>query len=419
MNSALRQEIEIFIIGLTLLLLLSLIVGNTLFWLGFGLSIYVIWNLYNLRRLMKWLSSPGKHAPETVGVWDEVYYQLSHLYQRQRKAKRKLTSIVTRFQESTQALPYATIVLNNDKEIEWFNNAAKKIFSLNVGHDTGQRIDNLIRIPKFVKYINDEKYADPLEFDLNEQRILITVTAYGNGQYLLGGHDVTQRRKLDAMRKNFIANASHELRTPLTVIAGYLEATQEMADEKMRIPLDRIQEQTDRMQILLEELISLSKLETSEDIEDPEEINIAELIKEVYNEAIELDQGKHKIEMHIEPVNISGDKEELRVALSNLVTNAIRYSVEDTKIIIFSKDNDLYNAVGVEDNGIGISYEHIHRLTERFYRVDPGRSRDQGGTGLGLAIVKHILDRHNARLSIKSTPGSGSIFECQFPRQSS
>jgi two-component system phosphate regulon sensor histidine kinase PhoR len=416
MNSALRQEIEIFITGLLLLLLLGFFAGNTLFWLMSGMAVYVVWNFYNISQLTKWLSSPGKHAPETVGVWDEIYYQLYHLYQRQRKAKRKLTSIVTKFQESTQALPYATIVLNNDKEIEWFNNAAKKMFDLSSGHDAGQRIDNLIRIPKFVKYINDEKFSDSVEFEFKEKNVLVTITPYGSGQYLLGGHDVTQRRKLDDMRKHFIANASHELRTPLTVIAGYLEATQEIADEKMQLPLERIHEQTERMQTLLEELISLSKLETSEDIEDPEEIDVAELLEEVYNEAVAYDQGRHEIEKHIEPVKVSGHREELRVAFSNLVTNAIRYSAEGTTIKLYGKENDTYIAVGVEDRGIGISYEHRHRLTERFYRVDPGRSREQGGTGLGLAIVKHILDRHGARLSIKSEPGKGSLFECQFPR---
>jgi len=416
MNSALRQEIELLLTGLLLLLVLGFINGNILLWLISGLIIYVIWNLYNLSRLTKWLSSPGKHTPETLGVWDEVYYQLFHLYQRQRKAKRKLTSIVTRFQESTQALPYATIVLDSEKEIEWFNNAAKIMFNLSSGHDVGQRIDNLVRIPKFAKYINDEKFSDSLEFNLNEKRILLTMTPYGNGQYLLGGHDVTQRRKLDAMRKHFIANASHELRTPLTVIAGYIEAVKETADENMQLPLERIQEQSNRMQTLLKELISLSKLEVSEDIEDPEEVDVVELIEDVYNQVLEFDQGKHKIEMHVQAANILGDKEELRMAILNLVTNAIRYSAEETVIKIYSKVHDSYISVGVEDNGIGISYEHRHRLTERFYRVDPGRSREHGGTGLGLAIVKHVLDRHGARLSIISEPGKGSLFECQFSK---
>ncbi len=416
MNNALRQEVEILLTGLFIALIVGFFAGNILFWLLLVLALYCGWNFYNLVRLARWLSNPGKQVPETVGIWDEIYYQLYHLYRRQRRAKRKLSSILTRFQQSTQALPYATIVLNKDKEIEWFNTAAKRMFDLSSGHDVGQRIDNLIRLPKFTQYLNKNKYDDPLEFEFNENNVLITMTPYGNGQYLLGGHDVTQRHKLDDMRKHFIANASHELRTPLTVIAGYLEAVQENADEKMKMPLERIQEQTGRMQKLLEELISLSKLETSEVTDDPDDVFLPDLLEEVYKVAQEYDHGRHEIKLETEELMVSGDRDELRTAFTNLMTNAIRYSADGTTIKLYCKTKDLATVVGVEDQGVGISDEHRRRLTERFYRVDPGRSRELGGTGLGLAIVKHILDRHDARLIIRSEPGKGSTFECQFSR---
>ena len=416
MNNALRQEVEILLTGLFIALIVGFFAGNILFWLLLVLALYCGWSFYNLVRLARWLSNPGKQVPETIGIWDEIYYQLYHLYRRQRRAKRKLSSILTRFQQSTQALPYATIVLNKDKEIEWFNTAAKRMFDLSSGHDVGQRIDNLIRIPKFAQYLNKNKYDDPLEFEFNENNVLITMTPYGNGQYLLGGHDVTQRHKLDDMRKHFIANASHELRTPLTVIAGYLEAVQENADEKMKMPLERIQEQTGRMQKLLEELISLSKLETSEVTDDPDDVFLPDLLEEVYKVAQEYDHGRHEIKLETEELTVPGDRDELRTAFTNLMTNAIRYSAEGTTIKLYCKTKDLATVIGVEDQGVGISDEHRHRLTERFYRVDPGRSREHGGTGLGLAIVKHILDRHDARLIIRSEPGRGSTFECQFSR---
>jgi two-component system phosphate regulon sensor histidine kinase PhoR len=416
MNNALRQEGEILLTGLLFALLVGFFAGNILLWLLIALAFYAGWNLYNLARLARWLSNPGKHTPEVIGIWDEIYYQLYQLYMRQRKAKRKLSSILTRFQESTQALPYATIVLNKDKEIEWFNNAAKRMFDLRSGYDVGQRIDNLIRLPKFTQYLNKNKFDNPIEFEFKENNVMVTMTPYGNGQFLLGGHDVTQRHKLDDMRKHFIANASHELRTPLTVIAGYLEAVQEIADEGMKVPLERIQEQTERMQKLLEELISLSKLETSEVSDDLDDIFLPDLLEDIYKEAREYDLDRHQIVLETEELTIPGDREELRVAFSNLVTNAIRYSAEGTVIRLYCKTKDIATVVGVEDQGVGISAEHRHRLTERFYRVDPGRSREQGGTGLGLAIVKHILDRHDARLLIKSEPGKGSTFECQFNR---
>jgi len=417
MNNALRQEIEILLSGLLFALLIGFFAGNILFWLLIALTAYCVWNFYNLARLAKWLSNPGKHIPETIGVWDEIYYQLYHLYLRQRRAKRKLSSILARFQESTQALPYATVVLNEDKEIEWFNSAAKRMFDLSSGYDVGQRIDNLIRIPKFTQYINKNKFKKPLEFEFKDRNILVTMTEYGNNQYLLGGHDETQRHKLDEMRKHFIANASHELRTPLTVIAGYIEAVQEGAEDRMKVPLSRMQEQTERMQRLLEELISLSKLETRELPEDPGDIKVADLLKEVYKDALEYDRDRHNIELVTEDVTVVGDEDELRTAFSNLVINAIRYSAEGATIKFYCSRRDASIVVGVEDQGIGISEEHIRHLTERFYRVDPGRSREQGGTGLGLAIVKEILDRHDARLSIKSEPGHGSIFECVFSTQ--
>ena len=416
MNAALRQEIEIFIAGLALALLLGVFSGHIAGFLVTGLGLYILWNFYNLKRLTQWLSSPSKQLPETIGVWDEVYYQLYQLYRRQRKAKRKLASILTRFQESTQALPYATIVLNKDKEIEWFNTAARKMFNLSSGQDIGQRIDNLVRLPKFMNYIKKEKFGEPLELEINQQQVRLTITPYGNGQFLLGAHDITQRKKLETMRRDFIANASHELRTPLTVIAGYLETIEGVSDEKLRLPLQRIQEQADRMQVILEELIALSKLESSEEPENIEAVDLGELVETVYREALSMDQGRHNIEKQAVTAVVQGNREELRTVLSNLTTNALRYSAEGTTVRIYSMSSGPYTGFGVADEGIGISYEHVHRLTERFYRVDPGRSREQGGTGLGLSIVKHILDRHGARLSIKSKPGEGSVFECLFDK---
>ena len=380
-----------------------------------GLMAYILWNFYNLKRLTQWLVSPSKQLPETLGVWDEVYYQLYQLYRRQRKAKRKLASILTRFQESTQALPYATIVLNGSWEIEWFNNAAKKMFNLNSGQDIGQRIDNLVRLPKFMSYINKEKFSEPLEIAINQRQARVTITPFGNGQYLLSAHDITQRKQLETMRRDFIANASHELRTPLTVIAGYLETMQGVEDEKLRLPLQRIQEQADRMQVILEELISLSKLESSDELEE-EDVDLGKIVETVYNEALAIDHGRHRIEKNVVAAKVRGNQEELRTVLSNLMVNALRYSEEGTTIRIYSMNSGSYVGFGVADEGIGIPYEHVHRLTERFYRVDPGRSREQGGTGLGLSIVKHVCDRHGARLSIKSKPGEGSVFECLFDK---
>ncbi|MGB5397352.1 MAG: phosphate regulon sensor histidine kinase PhoR [Gammaproteobacteria bacterium] len=416
MSKGLRQELLFLGGALLFVLFFGALSGHTGTLLLLALVSYLAWTLYNLYRLTRWLQSPSINTPETTGVWDEVYYQLYQLYQRQRNARRKLTSILSRFQESTQALPFATIVLNAHFGIEWFNSAAKRMFELRAGNDFGQRIDNLIRQPVFKKYISKKDYEKPLEFTVGSCRLLVTITAYGSGQYLMIARDITERANLDAMRRDFISNASHELRTPITVISGFVEVLCEQTGAELREPLKKIQHQTERMQLILKELLQLARLESENYIEHPESIDVASMLQDVYQDALSLDNAKHVITLETVAVIIEGNREELRMAFSNLVLNAIRYTPENRGIRIYTTADENGACVGVEDEGIGITYEHIPRLTERFYRVDPGRSRDQGGTGLGLAIVKHVLDRHHAQLNIHSTPGKGSVFSCYFPK---
>ena len=377
----------------------------------------------NLNKLTTWLAKPSKQPPEVAGIWDEVYYQIYYLYKRQRKARKKLSSILTRFKKSTQALPYATIILNELNEIEWFNPAASQLFNLHTSIDTGQRIDNLIRQPEFVNYLQKKKYDNPLQFLVNHKKLLLNITTYGDGQYLISARDITARSQLDDMRRNFISNASHELRTPLTVISGYVEFLQHKSNDTTAEPLDKIQQQIKRMDQIISELIELSRLESSAAVDYSNIVDARSLLNDVYNEALSFDQMKHHITLTIAPEilkdnlshNLYGSNDELRMAFLNLLTNAIRYTPENGDIELFFISNETGVSVGVKDTGAGIDYEHIPRLTERFYRVDEGRSRDQGGTGLGLAIVKHVLDRHNATLNIQSAPGQGSTFRCEFP----
>jgi len=415
MTPGLRREIVLLLSWLLFILILGAILDRTLVVLCLGLSAYIIWSLINLDRLLKWLAKPTKNLPESWGVWDDVYYRLYHLYKRQRKARRKLTSILSRFQQSTQALPYATIVLNKADEIEWFNPAASQLFMLRPGLDVGQRIDNLIRQPEFIEYIACREYDHPLELQYHQKRILISITAYGSGQFLLTATDVTQQVKLEEMRRDFISNASHELRTPLTVMSGYIEMLIDNEDQSVRFPLEKIQQQTDRMKKIISELIGLAKLETSSGVEKNENLDMDKLLSDVMDEAMQLDDSSHRISLSREPVQIKGSYDELYMAFLNLLTNAIRYTPKGGEIELFTYSDELGAYVGVRDNGIGISYEHIPRLTERFYRVDEGRSREKGGTGLGLAIVKQVLERHAAHLYIESTPGKGSVFRCYFP----
>lgn len=429
----LKRELLLLSAWMFFMLILGSLYDAILLFLFFGLLAYVMWNLYNLNQLQKWLTKPSKKTPEVIGIWDEVYYQLFLLFKRQRKSRRKLTSILERFKQSTQALPYATIVLNALNEIEWFNPAASQMFGLHSNIDVGQRIDNLIRQPKLSKYLLEKEFSRPLQIQINQKKIILSVTPYGSGQYLISASDITTRSQLDDMRRDFISNASHELRTPLTVITGYVEFLQHQADEQSKVPLDKIQQQTERMNKIIAELIDLAKLESAPAVDLTEPIDIKKLLTDVHNQALAFDKNKHQIELDLDvnanididiDVNTAGDKhasqlygsyDELHMALSNLMTNAIRYTPEHGKIKLFCTANNSTLSIGVKDYGVGISYQHIPRLTERFYRVDEGRSRELGGTGLGLAIVKHVLDRHNANLHIQSIATVGSTFRCDFP----
>ena len=209
------------------MLVLGTITDSVFAFLFIALAVYVVWHLYNLNKLYRWLVNPSKKTPEVFGIWDDVYYQLYHLFKRQRKARRKLTSILNRFQKSTQALPYATIVLNEENEIEWFNPAASQMFNLHSGIDVGQRIDNLIRQPRFVSYLIKKDFVKPLKFLNNHKKIILSITPYGSGQFLISARDITSLSQLDDMRRDFISNASHELRTPLTVMSGYIDNRRE------------------------------------------------------------------------------------------------------------------------------------------------------------------------------------------------
>jgi two-component system phosphate regulon sensor histidine kinase PhoR len=419
-TSSLKRELVLLTVWMVFTLIIGIINDSILLFMFIGLLIYVMWNLYNLNQLSKWLTKPSKQTPEVIGIWDEVYYQLYQLYKRQRKSKRKLTSILNRFRKSTQALPYATIILNPLNEIEWFNPAASQMFNLHSKIDVGQRIDNLIRQPEFSKYLVKKKFSQPLHLMIKQKKILMSITPYGNSQYLISASDITTRTQLDDMRRDFISNASHELRTPLTVMTGYVEFLQHKAEEPEKTPLDKIQQQIERMNKIITELIELARIESSPAIDYDSEVDLETLLNEVYNEALALDKNEHDIKLVVDAcdrhlLKLNGSHNELRIAFSNLLTNAIRYTPQRGSIKMFCSINDTNISIGVQDSGPGISYQHIPRLTERFYRVDEGRSRGKGGTGLGLAIVKHVLDRHNANLHIQSTVGEGSIFRCDFP----
>jgi len=414
------------LVGLTgLALIIGFISGYTLVWLLLTSTGYLIWHVSNIKRLEKWLNKPSKsNPPQGTGIWAEIFDRIHHLQKQNRSRKKRLAKYITRFRESTAAMPDATVVLNRYDQIEWINKAAQESLGLQPAKDVGQHLSNLIRHPGFIRYISRKEFDSPIELPspADEQHTLnIRIIPYGQDQRLLIARDITRLKQLEQMRRDFISNISHELRTPLTVIHGYLESMQDETDGSLRDwqeNIEMMKRQSNRMQNIVDDLLMLSRLENEEMKQGSrEEVAVPSLLYMIKDEAIALGAEKQQtlvLECDDE-LGIFGVQNELYSSFSNLVFNAVRYTPKGGDITMrWYQDQDGAH-FEVQDTGIGIPPQHIPRLTERFFRVDVGRSRDVGGTGLGLAIVKHILERHNASLSITSQVNRGSTFRCNFP----
>ncbi|MEW5756341.1 MAG: phosphate regulon sensor histidine kinase PhoR [Pseudomonadota bacterium] len=382
---------------------------------------YGIWHLRQLVQLERWLRE-GARQPQEIGenVWGAIAYHIHRLQEKNLQSKKRLTAYLNRFHELNAAHPDGVVLLKEGVVIEWFNESAARLLGLRMSADRGYPIVNLVRDPCFVEYLAAGDYSESVEITSprNEDvHVSIRLIPYGTKQYLLVVQDITRLHRLEQIRRDFVANVSHELRTPLTVLRGYLEAMQDsgsLTPEQQKM-FDQMLAQSGRMQSIVEDLLLLSRLENG-----PEpvktRVDVPVLLERIKHDAEILSGEKHhRISLEAEPgLFLEGNEGELMSAFSNLVNNAVRYTPEGGSIAMcwYRGDDGIY--FDVKDSGIGIRPEHIGRLTERFYRVDVGRSRQSGGTGLGLAIVKHVLERHHATLIIESEPGKGSLFRCRF-----
>jgi len=387
-----------------------------------GLIVQLGYHIVYLGRLERWSRQPSATAElEGDGVWDDVF---SRIYRHEKKLLELIARRETEaaeFSAAIQALTDGVILLDPDNHITWCNMTAEMQFGLTLRTDQGQPLANLVRQPEFVAYLAAEEFARPLLLrpDRQEGRVLsVHVLPYGSGNRLMQIKDVTQADALDRMRRDFVANVSHELRTPLTVLAGFLETLQEieLEPDDRRHYLELMTEQSERMQLIVRDLLTLSSMEAAPPPEN-EEVDMATLLDKLRRDAEMLSGGRHHIVLVAAEGSgdLRGAESELVSALGNLVSNAVRYTPEGGTITLSWHTGKDGGEFAVQDTGIGIEAKHIPRLTERFYRVDRGRSRDTGGTGLGLAIVKHALGRHRATLDISSTPGKGSRFAARFP----
>jgi len=406
-------------------LLIGLITGEYAWALVLGLGGYLGWTLQQMRRLQQWLKSeqPDKPPPDSHGIWGDIFDSLYQLQRRDLRLRGQLQSVIDRVQGSTTALKDAVVMLDSDANLEWWNPAAERLLGLKKPQDSGHPITNLVRHPSFKEYFDSGRHEDPLELSSpvdDRLWLQITITRYGNSEYLMVVRDITRLHQLEQMRKDFVANVSHELRTPLTVIAGYLETLLEHSEDtspRWARALQQMNQQAGRMQHQLNDLLLLAKLEATDPPASAKPVNVSALLESIRNDAVALSaEQQHAISLDTDTtLALRGSESELRSAFSNLLFNAVKYSPPGGRIHLRWWQDEYGAHLAVEDSGIGIEPKHLPRLTERFYRVDSSRASSTGGTGLGLAIVKHVLLRHQGRLDIDSTPGKGSTFTCSFP----
>ncbi|MCG2584239.1 phosphate regulon sensor histidine kinase PhoR [Massilia sp. TS11] len=407
-----------------------LLVAAGVFWSMFGfeaglvllslaLVVMLFIQLRYLDQLSTWLDDPqSARLPDGWGAWTNIFARLYRMRRDDERNQAELTEWLARFRQAMHLLPDGVVIMDDVLFLEWCNPAAEQHLGLQHQRDKGMRVTNLVRSPDFIDYIILGRYDTPLTLSLRERKLIVQIIPFENRRQILVTHDVTESERIEEMRRDFIANASHELRTPLTVIVGFLEialGTPDLDPATRAAHLKLMAEQGHRMQNLIEDMLTLSRLESLDYPLKVERVPMPAMIEQILAEARALSNGKHTITAEIDGPDVQGSGDELRSALGNLASNAVRYTPEGGSIVLRWTMGQGGPQFSVQDSGIGIDAKHIARLTERFYRVDKSRSRETQGTGLGLAIVKHVLLRHGGSLQIQSEVGKGSTFIVKLP----
>ena len=404
---------------------IGLLVAATTIFICFA---YYAWKL---AQLAEWLNDPrAATLPDGIGIWGDTLGNLYRLIRQERTAQQSLSVTLGRFQQAATALPDGAVMLDNQYNIVWCNPNAEVHWSISLARDRMQTITYLIRYPEFIEYLNARNFDEPLTLKITQAKnsppatdttLSVQLVSFGDDQMLLLSRDISERELLETMRRDFVANVSHELRTPLTVLLGFLETLLGGGSLNLEIvekSLAHMSAQTVRMERLVNDLLTLSRLEDNRNRLTTVPVNMPELIRGIVRDAEHLSNGAHEIKQELDSDWLVGNRDEITSAVGNLVTNAVRYTPRGGKIYLRWRIANGTPIFSVQDNGDGIPAEHVPRLTERFYRVDRGRSQAAGGTGLGLAIVKHVLLRHGGHIEIASSQASenhGSTFTAVFP----
>jgi len=410
-------------IALVIALLVGLAFGRVAGFLALALAALLAFQLWSFIRVDRWLRRRRLEEPPDIdGAWGELIAVIDRIYRRKQHHKSQVTGLLREFRRLTTALPEGAILLGPEHEILWFNRRAADWLHLRRKRDFGIRVENLVRHPSFIQYLrSDSPDGGVVVYEPGDSSRWLhfsVVRTGGSERQLLILRDVTREMQLESMRKDFVANASHELRSPLTVISGYLDALadDEKLDPTWNSPVLEMRRQAERMGMIINDLLELSKLESGDRRAGDQPIDIGGMLALLRREISALENRPQTLKLTIDSSDwLLGVEGEIHSIVSNLVTNAVKYTPQTGEIEMrWWTDADGAH-ISVRDTGMGIAPEHIPRLTERFYRVDSGRSRDMGGSGLGLAIVKHALQRHQATLQIVSVEGEGSTFSCHFP----
>ena len=410
------------------------LIGGTNVGLVFAAAVILLafsYYAWKLAQLFHWLENPqAATLPDADGMWGDVLGKLYRLIKQERVSQKSLSDALSRFQQAATALPDGALMLDDQNNIVWLNPVAEQHWGISLVNDRMQTVTYFIRYPEFIEYLNQRNYGEPLSLKVSrndvaglakEISLAVQLVPFGEDQMLLLSRDVSERDRLETMRRDFVANVSHELRTPITVIAGFLETVSTVGTGNPALlekSLAHMTTQALRMQRLVEDLLTLSRLEDAGHRPLQAPINTPELIASLVIDAEQLSAGRHRISAHIATDWLLGNRDEIASAFGNLISNAVRYTPEGGLIDIHWTLEEGAPVFRVRDNGEGIAPEHVPRLTERFYRVDRGRSQATGGTGLGLAIVKHVLIRHGGRLEVQSSRDAtahGTQFSILFP----
>lgn len=387
-----------------------------------GVSVLALVDTLRGYRLIHWLSgSQESQAPRDTGFWGEIGYRVERSIRSREKGMELEQTRLAQFLSAMEASPNGVLLLDEGDQISWCNSIAADHFGLDPTRDRRQRVTNLVRAPAFVAYLQAGEFGEPVLIPEPRGRgtLSILVRPYGEGLKLVLSQDVTERERSDAMRRDFVANVSHEIRTPLTVLSGFIETMSNLplTEVERRRVLVLMSQQTQRMQTLVSDLLTLAQLEGSRRPPSDRWVAVSKLLGQAHADAAALSMGRHQFTVtDADAAQLAGTESELMSAVGNLVTNAVRYTPEGGRIgVAWRVRDDGSGEITVSDTGIGVAREHIPRLTERFYRVDGSRSRETGGTGLGLSIVKHVVQRHGGELDVQSEPGKGSSFSLIFP----